>query len=220
MEEQTTTSPQGGATPPTGPATGTASTGAIPAKQTATTLEEALARIAELERHSTNKEEQATRHGKELSAAQKKLAEYEAKERQAQEAALSEVEREKKRAAEAEAKIQEYQKQLIAAQVKFAAQSKGIIDPDLAALAVEKSLEFGDDGMPSNLDKALDELIKAKPFLVTKPAEQTTTPATTASHTNPPATPAMNPGRTNIASPTAQPPGRIPRLTDPGMFKS
>lgn len=158
--------------------------------------------------------EEARRLRSESVNLRKRLKSYEDAEEAAKTAALSEVDKANNRAAEAEKKIQEYQKQLIAAQVKIAAQAKGIIDPDLAALAVEKSLEFGDDGMPSNLDKALDDLVKAKPFLVAKPAEQTTTPAQTASQTHPPATPAMNPGRSSIASPTAQPPGKRPKLSE------
>lgn len=158
--------------------------------------------------------EEARRLRSESVNLRKRLKSYEDAEEAAKTAALSEVEKANKRSADLEKKVQEYQKQLIAAQVKIAAQAKGIIDPDLAALAVEKQLEFGEDGMPSNLDKALDELVKAKPYLISKPAEQQTTPATTASTTNPPATPAMNPGRTNIASPTQLPPGKRPKLSE------
>ena len=69
------------------PATGTPASGATPTKPT-TTIEEALARIAELERHSKNKEEEASRHGKNLSAAEKELAAYKEQDRLAQEATL------------------------------------------------------------------------------------------------------------------------------------
>ena len=121
-------------------------------------------------------------------------------------AALSELDKSNKRAQDAEAKIKDMQDKLVQAQVKLAAKDKGIIDPDLAALALQSSLEFDEDGMPSNLDKALADLIKNKPYLV--PASTAQAPissAQTAHVPNAPAIPAMNPGRTNIQSPTGQP---------------
>ena len=214
-----------GATPTTpAPATGitTASSGATPPKQSATTLEEALARIAELEHHSNNKAEEAARHGKNLSAAQKELDAYKEKERLAQEAALSESQKLEKRATEAEKLIQQYKQQLISAQVQIAASKLGVIDPEMAALAVQSSLEFDKDGLPSNLDDALKTLVKNKPYLLaSKPAEpaqaeQTTpaSPAQTAQVNRAPAVPAMNPGRTSIAQPGSLPPGKPTRLSD------
>jgi hypothetical protein len=216
-----TPSSGGGATPDTGtPATGTASVGATPTKIIATTLEEALARIAELEKHANNKSEEAARHGKNLTAAEKELAAYKEKERLAQEATLSEIDKAQKRAADLEAQIQQYKQELINAQVRLAAKDKGIIDPEMAALALHDKLEYGDDGMPSNLDKALDDLIKNKPYLVPKPDEAT--PASAAQTANrTPVLPAMNAGRSNIVSPAGQSiPGQRPRLTDPGMWKT
>jgi hypothetical protein len=224
--EETTTSSGAGATPaPGSPATGNASGGATPASKPATTLEEAMARIAELERHAANKDEQATRHGKALTQAEKELAAYKEKERLVQEAALSEAQKLEKRAAEAEQTVQQYKQQLITAQVRLAAQSKGIIDPDLAALAIQSQLEFGEDGMPTNVEKALDALVKQKPYLAPapKPAEATEPPATPAQTATPPAIqtpaiPAMNPGRTSIQQPGQLPPGKRWTLDD--YFKS
>lgn len=138
----------------------------------------------------------------------KRLKSYEDQENLAKEAALSEVDKASKRATDAEQKVKQYQQQLVTAQVKMAAQRIGIIDPELAALAVQSSLEFDDDGMPSNLDKVLSDLLKNKPFLAAAP-----TPAPTNS-TKPPAVPAMNPGRTAIQSPGGQQPGRIPSWSD------
>jgi hypothetical protein len=134
-------------------------------------------------------------------------------------AALSDAEKLQKRAEQAEKQIQQYKKELVNAQVRLAAKDKGIIDPDMAALALHDKLEFDDDGMPSNLDKALDDLIKAKPYLVPKADEAPPeSPAQTANRA--PTVPAMNPGRSNIASPGQNAPGRIPRITDPGIWKS
>lgn len=200
-------------TPATGTPSSTPSTGATPTK----TVEELQARIAELERHATNKTEEAARHGKNLTAAEKELAAYKEKERIASEAALSEVEKASKRAQELEQLNQQYKQELINTKVRLAAQSKGIIDPDIAAMAIQKDLELGSDGMPTNVDKALDDLIKNKPYLAPKAADLTqeqTTPAQTANNQRPPATPAMNPGRSSISQPSQTVPGQIVRLND------
>jgi hypothetical protein len=174
-----------------------------------------MARIAELERHATNKSEEAARHGKSLTAAEKELAAYREKERLAQEAALPDAQKLEKRIAEAEARSKQYQQQLVSAQVQLAAQRKGIIDPEMAALAIEKSLEYDDNGLPSNLDKALDDLVKNKPYLV-KAAEASppSSPAQTAQPATTPTIPAMNPGRASIPSPNKLPPGQRYRLSD------
>jgi hypothetical protein len=153
----------------------------------------------------------------ENAAHRTKLSTYEKAEADRQAAALSDVEKATKRAAEAEARIQQYQQQLAAAHVKLAAQAMGIIDPDLAALAIAGQLQFGDDGLPTNVDALLKELVKQKAYLVAaKPAETPQTPAQTGSTPAAPNIPAMNPGRTNIAQPGAQPtdPRRMPRLGD------
>lgn len=204
------------ATPVSGtPATGTpASSGATPQKP-GVTLEEALARIEELTHLASNKDEEAKRHGSKLTAAEKQLAVYQEKERLAQEAALSEMEKSNKRATEAEAKIKQYQQELITAQVKLAAKDMGIIDPDIAALAIQKTLEYGDDGMPSNLDAALKALVKQKPYLVPVKAEPATPAAQTATQpaTQTPTIPAMNPGRSSFGA-TNQPTGKPTRFSD------
>lgn len=210
MADEPTSSGPGVTPAPGSPVTGTpAPAGVTPQKPSATTLEEAQARIAELERSVSNKTEENDRHSKKLKA-------YEEAERKAQEATLSEVEKATKRATAAEEQLQHYKQQFITSQVQLAAQKKGIIDPELAALAIQNSLEFGDDGLPGNVEKALDDLIKSKPYLVaSKAADGSPAHATTPAA---PTIPAMNPGRTSIAPPSASP-GKIPRLTDDGMFK-
>ena len=152
------------------------------------------------------------RHRKKLSAYEKAEKEAEAAKKAAEEAQLSEIERVKKQSADLEQKIKHYQEQLVMAQVKLAAKDKGIIDADLAALAIQGKLELDDDGMPTNVEKSLDDLIKSKPYLAPKPAEPTQTPATPATSAptpTPPVVPAMNPGRAAIASPTTGTPGTI-----------
>ena len=106
-----------------------------------------------------------TEKNKEAASYRTRLKAFEDAEAQRQQAALSDLEKANQRAEAAEARIKEQQKALVAAQVKLAAQQKGIIDPDLAALAIEGKLDYGDDGMPTNLDKALNDLLTQKPFL-------------------------------------------------------
>lgn len=175
-----------------------------------------MERIAELERHASNKEQEAARHGKNLSTAEKELSAYKERDRLAQEAALSEAQKLEKRSAELEQQAAQYKTKLISAQVKLAAQARNIIDPEIAALAITGNLEYGEDGMPNNVEKALDALIKNKPYLAPKPpepvADPPATPAQTA-HPNPqnPLLPAMNPprtGRENIPAPNTTPPGQ------------
>jgi hypothetical protein len=183
-----------------------ASIGATPEKSTASLLEEANKRIADLEHSNKNATEERDRH-------RKKLTTYEEQERKAQEAALSEVDKATKRATEAEQKIQHYQQQLVTTRVQLAAQQMGIIDPELAALAISNKLELGEDGLPTNIEKALSELVKAKPYLLAK-AEAPATPVTPpATHTTPqqqaPAIPAMNPGRANLTAPGTLPPSKL-----------
>jgi hypothetical protein len=158
--------------------------------------------------------EEAKKLRSESANMRKRLKAYEDAEKAAQDAALSQVEKANKAAQELQQKYEQEHKQHIKAIVQLAASKKGIIDPDLAALAIEASLEFDEQGMPSNLDKALDELIKNKPYLAAKPAEQPATPAQTA---RPPAVPAMNPGRQSITPAQPQGPFAPTRLTD--VFK-
>jgi multidrug efflux pump subunit AcrA (membrane-fusion protein) len=205
---------------PGNPATGTTSQGAKP------TVEELQLRISELERHANNKTEEAGRHHKNLSEAQKKLAEYEEKERLAQEAQLSEVEKSKKlveaeKAArvQAEQQIQQLRQQLVMSEVKLAAKSMDFINPELVAKVIE--LEYDENGMPTNLTKALEDLAKSNPFLLKAKEEQRSaeqiTPAQTANNQQAPRTPAMNPGRSQISAPSQLPPGQIVRFND--VFK-
>jgi DNA-binding protein YbaB len=129
-------------------------------------------------------------------------------------AALSDVEKATKQAQEFQQKYEQTQKQLVAAHVKIAAQKLGIVDPAIAALAIADKLEFGEDGLPTNADKLLDELIKGGGIVV-RTAEQPATPNTP----RPPATPANNPGRSAIVPPGQQPQGRRPTLYDDGIWK-
>lgn len=197
------------------PVTGTPATESATPQKPTLTLEEVLKRNAELEHSHKNAREQADRQAKLLEKYQKQEKEAEAVKKAADDAQLSEIEREKKARTESDSRAEAYRQQLVTARVQLAASAKGIIDPDLAALAIQKDLEYGDDGMPMNIDKALETLIKNKPYLAPKqevPAE----PLARGNST--PVIPAMNPGRSQIAAPGSIPPGRIPRLSDPGVL--
>jgi len=154
----------------------------------------------------------------------KRLKAFEDAEETKRLATLDDVERSKaevakaeKRAAEAEQRTQQVQQRVILAEIKMAALAKGIIDPDLAALAIKDKLEIGDDGMPTNLDKAFEALIKAHPIFAPQAAEPpvlaTPAPAPSAASAVP-YTPVGNPGRTNILPPGTLAPGKQITLED------
>jgi hypothetical protein len=203
-----------GATPTAGtPATGTPSGGATPPK-IATTLEEALSRIAELERHASNKAEEAARHGKNLTAAEKELAAYKEKERLAQEAQMTEVERYKKQQAEQQEQLESIAAELYQARVyqevgRLASKFNFLVSSDTLAkmlLIDDDAIEF-EDGKPTNIEKLLERLAKAEPDLVRKEQQQQA-----------PQLPGMNPGRSTITQP-GQTPGKVPSLFDPNLWK-
>lgn len=208
-----------GATPaPVPPVMGTtpAPVGATPAAAPSLTLEEALKKLADIEHAHTNKSEELERHRKKLTAYEKAEAQQAEAKRLADEAQLSEIERVKKQHEATEQQAQRYKQRFINTSVKLAAKDKGIIDPELAAMAITSSLEYDKDGMPTNVDEALDALIKSKPYLAPKPADPPTTPAQSApsAHAATPALPAMNPGRAQITPPGSLPTGKPVRLSD------
>jgi len=105
--------------------------------------------------------------------------------RDADEKAKSELQKAQELASQKEAQVQnliESQKSLLAQNdVTIKATSLGIIDPDAAYKLIDKkSLEFNDDGKPTNTEELLKSLIKEKPYLVGK------------------GTSAMNPGRQRL----------------------
>jgi hypothetical protein len=159
--------------------------------------------------------EEAASYRKRAQQAEAQLKTYQDAEEQKRLAALSDVERANKQVQDLQQKYEQTQKQLVAAHVKIAAQKLGIVDPSIAALAIADRLEFGEDGLPTNADKLLDELIKGGGIVV-KTAE---TPATPNNMPRPPQTPPNNPGRSQIVSPGQQPQGRRPTLYDTDLWK-
>jgi hypothetical protein len=116
----------------------------------------------------------------------KRLRELEQTVKQHEEAKLSETERLQKRLAELEreqaAWQRERQERTLKYETMLAASRLGIVDPEAAYRLLDLSkVEFDDDGNPTNLDKALQELLKAKPYLAghaTAGAGSPTNPAT------------------------------------------
>ena len=204
---------------PSTPATGNAAPGATPTKP-ATTLEEALAKIAELERHASNKAEEAARHGKSLSAAEKELARYKEAEEAVKAAQMSELEKVQKQAADAQEQLESLAAELYEARVfqevtKLASKFNFLIGSDTLArmlLLDEDAIEF-EDGKPQNVEKLLEKLAKAEPDLVKPQATQQQQQQMGA-----PNVPAMNPGRSSI-TPGGNVPGRVPSLFDRDLWK-
>jgi len=206
-----TSSSEGSATLADGkPVTGTPSGGATPPKNVAATLEEALARIAELEHATKNATEERDRHRKKLTA-------YEEAEKKAQEAQLSEVERTKKQHADLQSKYESDTaaliSQIVNLRVKEIAAKLGIIDPDAAVRLIDDEFEVDDEGNVTNAEELLKALLKNKPYLAGTPAPTPASPQARQA----PATPAMNPGRSSIAAPGTRTPGSIPTWED--VFK-
>src|SRR6266571_8677525 len=127
MPEENTSGSGTGVTPqpsPT-PVTGTPAAPASVTQQTATLAQEdALKRIADLERSLGNAKEENDRHSKRLSAYEKAEKDREAAAQAAKDAQLSEIERVKKEHLKAEARIQQLQQENIVEKVINAAHKK------------------------------------------------------------------------------------------------
>jgi small-conductance mechanosensitive channel len=101
----------------------------------------------------------------------KRLRELEGRVKAEEEAKMTEQERLQKRLAELERKEAEYQQVLQARtleyEVKLQASKLGVVDPDAAYRLLDvKQIEFDDDGKPTNIEKALKDLVAKKPYLV------------------------------------------------------
>src|SRR6266568_8916999 len=213
MPEENTSGSGSVTQPSPQPVTGTpGQSGVTPATTPTLAQEDALKRIADLERSLGNAKEENDRHSKRLSAYEKLEKEQAEAKRIADEAQLSEIERVKKQHQDAEARIKQQQQQLVMAQVKLLAKDKGIINPELIAPVVERKLEYDKDGELTNLEAVLDELIKGNPYLV-KPAEPAPSPAQTAPTQPVPTLPPFA-GRSSIPGPGGNPTGKPTRLSD------
>ncbi len=107
---------------------------------------------------------------KEAAGYRARLRELESKLKADEDAKLSEQEKLQKRLKELEQLTESQEKALRAAtteyEVKLAAARLGIVDPEAAWKLLNVSdLEFDESGKPKNLENALKELIKNKPYL-------------------------------------------------------
>lgn len=119
----------------------------------------------------------------------KRLRELKQTVKQHEEAKLSESERLQKRLAELEREQAAYQRERQERTLKYetmlAASRLGIVDPDAAYRLLDvASIEFAEDGTPKNLEAALFELVKAKPYLVAQSSGSPTNPARTGAGAN------------------------------------
>ena len=78
---------------------------------------------------------------------------------------LNDLEKAQKRATAAEQQAATYRDRIASQEVRLRALEKGFADPTDAMDMLRTSLQYDDDGMPKDLDDALDALLKAKPYL-------------------------------------------------------
>src|SRR6266568_935603 len=154
----------------------------------------------------------------EAEALRKRLKAYEDAEQAKKDAQLSEVERINKQYADLKEQHETLAAELLEARVyqdvaRHAAKLNFILPADMLAKLLLNDLdaiEF-EDGKPKNIETLLQNLAKSTPEIV-KSAE--------VQQRNAPPIPAMTPGRSTIQVPGQQQPGRIPRLNDPGLWKT
>ncbi len=154
----------------------------------------------------------------EAEALRKRLKAYEDAEQAAKDASLGEVERINKQYADLKEQHETLAAELLEARVyqdvaRHAAKLNFILPADMLAKLLLNDLdaiEF-EDGKPKNIETLLQNLAKSTPEIV-KSAE--------VQQRNAPPIPAMTPGRSTIQVPGQQQPGRIPRLNDPGLWKT
>lgn len=144
-----------------------------------------------------------------------KLKAFEEAEAVRQAAQMSELEKAQKQATDTQEQLESIAAELYQARVyqevgRLASKFNFLVSSDTLAkmlLIDDDAIEF-EDGKPTNIEKLLERLAKSEPDLVRVEQQQRA-----------PATPGMNPGRSNIQSPGGNIPGRIPRLSDPGIWK-
>ncbi len=107
----------------------------------------------------------------------KELDQLRADKKSAEDSQKTEQERQTQRAADAEAKLANAEKlhrdQVNRYEVQLQAGKIGIIDPEAAVKLLDwDGLELDSDGRPKDVDEALKELVKARPWLGTQPASQ------------------------------------------------
>jgi hypothetical protein len=196
-------------------------TGVTPTQAVTNTSPDALAAdgnndtISLEEARKLRSEAQALRKREKDILAQLKA--YQDVEQATKDAQLSEVEKINKQYAELQAQHEELAAQLAESLVRqevadHVSAFNFVIKASTVAnlLLVDfDAIEFT-DGKPTNVEKLLEKLAKAEPDLVKVAQEQ---------QKRAPMIPAMSPERASI-TPSGQQQGRIPRLTDPNLWKT
>lgn len=129
------------------------------------TLNDEGKRALEQERQARKAAEKAAREqAAELEALRKEKAARDDAEKTELQKAQERAEAAEKRATESEARIRETQTR---AAVLVQASQLDAVDPDAVYALLDKgSVEYGDDGRPSNVEDVVKALLKAKPYLV------------------------------------------------------
>lgn len=190
-EPQTPATPQAGGTGSTSPQAGN-TTPTTPQAGDGKTAADYERMIAELR--------------KENATHRTKLKSFEEAEEAAKMAAMGDLDKERKLRETAETKLKEQQQKLIDAQVRLAAQSKGVHPDalDLVALALNGKLDASAADFDAKLDAAIDELLTAKPMLKVSESGARYAPPTGAN----------NPGRANVTQPGTLQPGQTVSLNE------
>lgn len=115
----------------------------------------------------------------------KRLADLEKAEADRQAASLSETQKVAKRADDAEAALRAARGRIGAAELKAAASTAGIIDPDIAAALLGGKVEYDADGEPKNVADLVKQLKTDKPHLFTAPGQSQRPPASSGGPANP-----------------------------------
>jgi hypothetical protein len=99
-----------------------------------------------------------------------KLTDLETKVKKYDDEKLSESEKLQKAAKEAEdranAKEAELRSERLTLSIEREARKLNIVDPEMAALAIQGKVQYDADGKPTNVSALLADLVKAKPFLL------------------------------------------------------
>jgi hypothetical protein len=122
----------------------------------------------DLDQPMTLREARALR--REAAQARGRIAGFEEAERTRQQQGLTELERERARATAAETALETERANLrnerLSIRIETAAARLGFIDPEAAVRLLDRSsIEFDEQGNPKGLDKALKDLLSAKPYL-------------------------------------------------------
>lgn len=107
---------------------------------------------------------------KQAKAQEKELASLRLRVKAEEDAKLSETEKREKQLQDLQVQAETWKRErrelLAKSAVISQSQKLGIVDPDAAYTLLANSLQYDENGAPSNVETALKDLIKAKPYLL------------------------------------------------------